>query len=40
MFGLHDLCSVGIYHASDVPLPPFFTEIDSEGMERQAETAL
>lgn len=26
----------GIYHARDVPPPPFFTEIDSEGTERQA----
>lgn len=38
MFGLEDDCSAGIYHASDVPLPPFLTEIDSEGTERQAET--
>lgn len=40
MFGLQDHCSAGIYHASDVPPPPFFTEIDSEGTERQAETGL
>lgn len=40
MFGLHDHSSVGIYHTTDVPPPPFFIEIDSEDIERQAEMGL